>query len=363
MRRPLAAATIRAIGDSVARVLDRALADSAFPGAFAVVGNRDSILVERGVGHLDWTPSPAPDEHTLWDLASLTKVVGLTTAMMQLVEAGKIDLDAPVQRYLPTWTGPNKDRVTVRHLLRHTSGLPAFKPYDEITHDPDSLSTLMFSTPLDTLPGARMVYSDIGAYMLGRIVERVSGQTLDAYVQDHIFAPLQMNETMYRPSESLLPRIAPTEVDPKRGGLLRGKVHDERAYYLGGVSAHAGLFSSGHDLARFARMYLNGGTLDGVRIVKRPTMLELTTHEVADRALGWQKPDGNNSAGHLMSPAAFGHTGFTGTSIWIDPPRDIFIILLSNRVNPTRANQRIGRVRVAFADAVMSSIVSNARAP
>src|SRR5205085_711535 len=143
-----------------------------------------------------------------------------------------------------------------RHLLTHTSGEPSFKPYDEITHDPDSLAKLLFGTPLDTVPGARMVYSDIGAYMLGRLVERVSGQTLDAYVRDRVFVPLGMRETSYRPSSDLLPRIAPTEVDPRRGGLVRGKVHDERAYYLGGVSAHAGLFSSAHDLARFARMYL-----------------------------------------------------------------------------------------------------------
>src|SRR5206468_10664133 len=182
----------------------------------------------------------------------------------------------------------------------------------------------------------------------------------DAYAQDHVFAPLQMNETMYRPDQSLLPRIAPTEVDPKRGGLVRGKVHDERAYYLGGVSAHAGLFSSGHDLARFARMYLNGGTLDSVRILRPETIELFTTRQIQDRALGWQKPDGSNSAGHLMSERAFGHTGFTGTSIWIDPARDVFVILLSNRVNPTRANTKIGRVRVALADAVMSTM---ARSP
>src|SRR5205814_9542779 len=128
----------------------------------------------------------------------------------------KIDLDAPVQKYLPAWTGPNKQRVLVRHLSTHTSGLPAFKAYDAITHDPDSLAKLMFATPLDTLPGAKMVYSDIGAYMLGRIVQAVTGQTLDAYVHDHVFAPLRMDETMYRPPASLLDRIAPTELDPKR---------------------------------------------------------------------------------------------------------------------------------------------------
>jgi len=350
----------------IEEVLNRARADSAFPGAFAVVGTHDGVLAEYGVGQLDWAPTPRPDEHTLWDLASLTKVVGLTTAIMQLVEQHRVDLDAPLQRYIPDWTGPNKNRVSVRNLLTHTSGLPAFKAYDEITHDPDSLAKLMFSTPLDTVPGVRMVYSDIGAYMLGKLVERITGQTLDAYVHDHVFAPLKMDETMYRPPASLLPRIAPTEFDPKRGGLVRGKVHDERAYYLGGVSAHAGIFSSGHDLARFARMYLNGGTLDGVRVVQASTIARFTAFTdstFSNRGIGWQKPDlpgmkfaspSSAWAGHLMSTRAFGHTGFTGTSIAIDPSRDLFVVLLTNRVDPTRNNNKISEVRRQLADSVVA---------
>ena len=342
--------------DSLRSILARAASDSAFPGAYAAIGTHAGVVAEDSVGHLDWGPSPVPDEHSLWDLASLTKVVGMTTAVMQLYEQGKLELDAPLQRYIPEWRGPHKELVTIRHLITHTSGLPAFRPYDQQTHEADSLAKLMFSTPLDTLPGARMVYSDIGAYMLGRLVERLSGETLDQYVLNHVFQPLRMTETMYRPPAALKPRIARTEIDPIRGGKVWGVVHDERAYYLGGVSAHAGIFSSAHDLSRFARMYLNGGTLDGVRILRPETIAQFTTGQVQDRALGWQKPDGNNSAGHLMSERAFGHTGFTGTSIWIDPARDVFVILLSNRVNPTRANTKIGRVRVALADAVMSTL-------
>ena len=345
-----------ALRDSLRSILSRAEADSAFPGAYAVVGTRNGILAEDSVGHLDWAPSAVPDEHSLWDLASLTKVVGMTTALMQLYEQGRIDLDAPLQRYIPEWRGPHKELVTIRHLITHTSGLPADKPYDRVTHDADSIAKLLFATPLDTVPGVRMVYSDIGAYMLGRLVERVSGETLDQYVLNHVFVPLRMTETMYRPPASLKPRIAPTEIDSVRGGKVWGVVHDERAYYLGGVSAHAGIFGSAHDLARFARMYLNGGMLDGERIVRPQTIELFTTRQVQDRALGWQKPDGKNSAGHLMSERAYGHTGFTGTSIWIDPARDVFVILLSNRVNPTRANTKIGRVRVALSDAVMSTI-------
>ena len=347
---------VSALRDSLRAILSRAEADSAFPGAYGVVGNRDGILAEDSVGHLDWAPSAVPDEHSLWDLASLTKVVGMTTAVMQLYEQGRIDLDAPLQRYIPEWRGPHKELVTIRHLITHTSGLPADKAYDRMTHDPDSIAKLLFATPLDTLPAVRMVYSDIGAYMLGRLVERVSGETLDQYVLNHVFLPLRMTETMYRPPASLKSRIAPTEIDSIRGGKVWGVVHDERAYYLGGVSAHAGIFSSAHDLARFARMYLSGGTLDGTRILRPQTIELFTTRQLQDRALGWQKPDGRNSAGHLMSERAFGHTGFTGTSIWIDPARDVFVILLSNRVNPTRTNTKIGRVRTALADAVMSTI-------
>ena len=346
----------RALHDSLRIVLDRAYADSAFPGAIAVVGNHAGVLAQATVGRLDWGPSPVPDEHTLWDMASLTKVLGMTSAVMQLFEQRRIDLDAPLQRYVPEWRGPNKERVTIRHLITHTSGLPAFKAYDRQTHDPDSLAKLMFSTPLDTLPGIRMVYSDIGAYMLGRLVERISGEPLDQYVVRHVFAPLGMTETAYRPPASVRSRIAPTEIDSLRGGKVWGFVHDERAYYLGGVSAHAGIFSSAHDVVRFAEMYLNGGSLDGARVLRAATIQLFTTRQVEDRALGWQKPEASNSAGHFMSERAFGHTGFTGTSIWIDPARDVFVILLSNRVNPTRANTRIGRVRVALADAVMSTM-------
>lgn len=354
------------IRDSVRTVLERGLANRAYPGAFAVVGTRDSIIAEYGAGHLDWAPSPTPDAHTLWDLASLSKVIGMTTAMMQLVDEGRVDVDAPVQRYLPTWTGPNKEKVLVRHLLTHTGGLPPDQPpgsppYDQITKDPDSIAVLMFNTPLDTLPGVRMVYSDIGAYILGRLVEQVTGQSLDLYLHDHVFEPLQMHETMYRPPFALRARIAPTELDTvERHRLVRGMVHDERAYYLGGVSAHAGLFSSGHDLARFARMYLNDGSLDGVRVLSPEVIRRFTTRQVEDRALGWQKPNGRNSAGHLMSENAFGHTGFTGTSIWIDPDRGVFIVLLTNRVDPTRRNNRVSRVRTELADAVMRIVTNGA---
>lgn len=355
-------AEARRLADTVAAVLRQAAADSAFPGAYAMVGRRGGVIAAVSVGRIDWTTTAAtPNDSTLWDLASLTKVLGMTSAMMQLVERGLVELDAPAQRYLPEWIGPNKDRVTVRHLLTHTSGLPAFRRYDTLTTNADSIVAMLLAEPLDTLPGARMVYSDIGAYVAGRIVERVSGMSLDRYLAERVFGPIGARETMYRPPAPLLARIAPTEIDTIRG-KIHGTVHDPRAFYIGGVSAHAGLFGSGRDLARMAQLYLNGGELAGVRVFRPETIELFTTRQVADRALGWQKPSGTNTAGHLMSERAFGHTGFTGTSLWIDPERDIFIILLSNRVNPTSVNPRIGGARIALADAVMS-VVTGLRPP
>jgi serine-type D-Ala-D-Ala carboxypeptidase len=348
----------RELRDSIQSVLRSAVADHAFPGGYAIIGDSNGVIAEGGAGHLDWNPSPEPDRHTLWDLASLTKVVATTTAMAQLVERGSVALDAPVQRYIPEWTGPGKERVTVRHLLTHSSGLPAFRPYDQQTHNPDSLAALLFATPLDTTSGAVMVYSDIGAFMMGRIIERVSGERFADYIRAHVLAPLRMNETMFNPPKALLPRIAPTEIDTLRGGLVRGFVHDERAYYLGGIAAHAGLFSSAYDLSRFATMLLRGGALDGARVLRPETIAQFTAYAdstFSNRALGWQKREAS-WAGHLMSSRSFGHTGFTGTSIAVDPDLDLYVILLTNRVNPTRNNPKISDVRSHLADAVVATV-------
>ena len=348
------AATLR---DTLTTILSAGIRDSAFPGAVAVVGTKDSILVSISAGQLDWRPSPAASMTTVWDMASLTKVVALTSAMMLLTENGQVDLTAPVQRYVPEFTGRGKENVTVRHLLTHSSGLPAWRPLYKEAEDPAAAMALAIATPLDTTPGIRMVYSDLGAIILGEIVARVSGQRFDAFVNERVFAPLGMRETLFRPPESLRERIAPTEVDPWRQRHLRGEVHDENAYALGGVSAHAGLFSTATDLVRLARMYLGGGTVEGRRFVSQATIDRFTSVQdsaLSHRGLGWETPNGTNSAGKLMSKRSFGHTGFTGTSFWVDRDRGVFVILLSNRVNPTRERRGITGVRTAVADAVMS---------
>jgi serine-type D-Ala-D-Ala carboxypeptidase len=349
----------RELADSLSAVLARGHVERAYPGAYAVIGDRIGILAEGGVGQIDWRPgAPAPDRRTLWDLASLTKVVGTTTAIAQLVERGQLDLDAPVQRYLPDWAGSGTHRVTVRHLLTHTSGLPSFRPYDRQTQNPDSLERLLFLTTLERAPGDSMVYSDIGAFVLGEIVERVSGLSLDRYLAANVFGPLGMRNTMFNPPDTSWHRVAPTEIDSLRGGLVIGKVHDERAYYAGGVAAHAGLFSTAEDLARFATMLLHGGAIDTVRVLRAETLGRFTAFADSgrhNRALGWQKAPAAWS-GSQLSSKAFGHTGFTGTSILIDPVLDVYVILLSNRVNPTRNNPRIGGVRRQLADAVAATI-------
>lgn len=351
-------ARARAVADSITAVLQRAVADGAFPGAYAAVGTVNGVVAEVGVGRLDADDSRRPDAKTVWDLASLTKVVGTTSAMMQLVQAGKIALDSPVVRYLPEWTATGANKITVRHLLTHSAGLPAWRPlYKEATSASDAW-TKIFATAPDTAPGVRFLYSDLGFILLGKMVERVSGEPLAQYDTLHVFRPIGMVDARYLPPTSWLDHIAPTEIDPWRQRHIRGEVHDENAAMLGGVSGHAGLFASGRDLIRFARMYLGYGAVDGHRIVDSATIAQFTRMQdstVSRRALGWETPTGANSAGHRLSAVAFGHTGFTGTSLWMDPKQGIFVLLLTNRVNPTRQNLKIGAVRVGLADAVVGA--------
>jgi len=344
----------KAVSDSVRAIMEKALRDSVFPGGIAVIGTRTGVVSQIAVGRVDRDSSSLPvDANTIYDIASLTKVVGMTTAMMQLVERGQIDLNAPVQRYLPEWTGTNKELVTIRHLLTHTSGLPAHRTLWLESESADEARRIVLATPLDTLPGTRYVYSDLGAMLAGWVIERVSGTSLDAYLAAKVFGPLRMTDTRYHPDAAEVARIAPTEVDPWRGRHLRGEVHDENAFRLGGVSAHAGLFSTAQDLTRFAQMLLNSGELGGARIVKPQTIRDFTRVQdvaISHRALGWETPNGTNSAGTMMQRPAFGHTGFTGTSFWVDPANDLFVIILTNRVNPSRVNSRIGPVRTTIAD-------------
>ena len=351
--------TVARVRDSVRAILDRAVADGAFPGGYAVVGTEDGILAEHGAGVLDPADPVRPTATTVWDLASLTKVIGTTGAMMQLVADGRVALDSPVVRYLPEWRAPGSAQVTVRHLLTHSAGLPAWRALYKEAADADEARRQVLATGPDTLPGRRFVYSDLGFILLGLLVEHVTGEPLDRFTSRHVFAPLGMTATRFLPPGDWRTRIAPTERDPWRQRHLRGEVHDENAFRLGGVSGHAGLFSTARDLSRLARAYLRHGQLDGVRIFDSATVATFTIVQdstVSRRALGWETPTGGNSAGRRLSPRAFGHTGFTGTSIWMDPDRRLFVLLLTNRVNPTRENRKIGAVRMALADAAVGAL-------
>lgn len=339
--------------------------DSAYPGAVVAVGRHGQLVLLAAAGHYGADDPRPVDPATIYDLASLSKVIGLTTACMILVDEGKLDLDAPVQRYLPEFRGPMKEQVTIRHLLTHSSGAHWWRPLFREATSRQAALALVDTTPLDTLPGARFVYSDLGAMVLMQVVERITGERLDRYLAARVFEPLGMTATRYLPPASWRDRIAPTEIDTVfRHRLIRGEVHDENAARMGGVSGHAGLFSNAPDLARFAGWLLAARSAGSTQPALRPATVQLFTTRQgipagSTRALGWDTPSdsGYSSAGSQLSRRSFGHTGFTGTSIWMDPERDLFVILLTNRVNPTRANTKILQVRAIVADLVAAAVV------
>ncbi|MGB8473171.1 MAG: glycoside hydrolase family 3 N-terminal domain-containing protein [Candidatus Acidiferrum sp.] len=348
-------------------VLEKAIADKAFPGATLAVGYKDKVAL-HAFGKLSYdAKSPQVKLNTMYDVASLTKVIVTTTLVEKLVEGdfpSPLLLDAPIERYLPEWaTGPQPEwrhRVTVRNLMTHTSGLPPFKEYWRTSKSKNDTLKMIFAEPLEWEPGTKVVYSDLGIILMGEIVERLTGRTLDNLANEYIFGPLEMHDSMYKPPKKLWPFIAPTEFDERfRHRLVQGQVHDENAYAMGGVSGHAGVFSTAPDLAAFCQMLLNGGVYSHRRILKRATIAQFTAPEAlaqGTRTLGWVVPTEGSSSGHYFSSHSFGHTGFTGTSIWIDPDRQLFVVLLTNRVNPTRENHKIAEVRPALHDAVMQAL-------
>ena len=329
------------------RFLDSAVAADAAPGAVLAVSVRGEHFY-HSVGQLGLDDSTRPDSSTVYDIASLTKVVGLTTAVMDAVGADLLDVDAPIQRYVPAFQGEHKDRVTLRHLLTHSSGLPAWRPLHRESADRAAALALADTTALDTIPGAVSVYSDLGVILLTQAVEAVRGQRIDSLLERTLFRPLGMTSTRYLPPADWLPRIAPTEHDAWRGRTLRGEVHDENAFRLGGVAGHAGLFSSARDLLVFGDWLLARSRSPTLR----PFFRRQDLPEGSSRAFGWDTPSRGSSAGRRLSKRSFGHTGFTGTSIWMDPTRDLVIVLLSNRVHPTRENSRWGPVRRGVADRI-----------
>jgi CubicO group peptidase (beta-lactamase class C family) len=369
-----------AIFSSAFSILQSEIAQHAFPAASVAVTHRGRLVALKALGDFaydekneqgapflesfarsgDLENRVTPD--TLFDLASLTKVVATAPMAMVLYERGLLDLDAPVSAIVPEFThdkekDPRRREVTLRMLLSHSSGLPAYEKLFLRASTRDELLHAAFTTPLIADPASRAEYSDIGFIILGTALERLADEALDRFCQREIFAPLAMTNTTFNPPPEIRWQIPPTAEDQIfRRRIVQGEVQDENASMLGGVAAHAGLFSTAADLAKFAHFMLNGGH----PILRPETVAIFTRRESAplgtSRALGWDTPSSPSQSGKYFSPQSFGHLGYTGTSLWIDPVRQLSITLLTNRTWPDCANQAIKQVRPKFHDAVIEAI-------
>ena len=341
-------------------IVDESLAQNKMPGCVVLVGRREGIVYRKAFGFLQTTPQKVPMTiDTVFDLASLTKPIATATSVMVLVEQGKLDLNAPVAKYLPEFSASGKEAITVQHLLLHTGGLIADNSIKDYANGSEEAFTQIYNLKPNAAPGVEFTYSDVGFIVLGQIVKAVSGKNVHEFSQDAIFTPLGMSETGYLPSEPLKARAAVTEQREDR--WMKGEVHDPRAYALGGIAGHAGLFSTADDLARYGVMMLNQGRLGDAQVLSSETFTQMTTAidvPRGRRALGWDVRTGYSSnRGDLMSPTAFGHGGFTGTGIWIDPEQNLFVVFLSNRVHPDGkglVNPLIGRIGTIAAAAIQA---------
>ena len=350
-------------------LLGEAVRQRAFPAACLAVAYRSRFLVLKSFGEFDFDPnSRLANPATVFDLASLTKVVATTTMAMILYDRGLLDLEATVAGIVPEFLAdscgevdPRRREVTFHMLLAHTSGLPAYEKLFLQAQSRDDLLRAAFTTSLSADPGTRAEYSDIGFITLGVALERICNESMDTFCQREIFGPLSMINTGFNPPESGREKIAPTVDDRTfRKRVIQGEVHDENAFVLGGVAGHAGLFSTAGDMTRFAHAMLNGG-----RPILRPeTIARFTRREVApnrtSRALGWDTPSTPSQSGQYFGPGSFGHLGYTGTSLWIDPSAELSITLLTNRTWPDGANQAIKQVRPKVHDAIVEALSKEA---
>lgn len=355
---------------AVAAMVERGIRRGVYPGAVLVIGRRDTVLYSRGFGRLTWaarSPAPSPSS-TLWDLASLTKVMATASAVMVLVDRGTVRLDEPVARYLPRVSGDGRERITVRMLLDHTSGLPAYLAFHRLAASRDAAIELLYRQPLVRRPGTSAVYSDLNAILLGLLVEKVTTESLDVFTAREVSRPLGLTSTMFTPSLRAGLSIAPSR---KVGGRpAAGRVNDDNAFLFGGVAGQAGLFSTGADVARFAQHWLrsgeNRGSIEkpGEGWVSSGTMREFLQRGTASgsRALGWDTPEPNGDRpsiyGALAGPLTYGHTGWTGTMLWIDPVRDLFVVFLTNRsLEPKvrRSLTALRDIRSSVSDLVLSA--------
>jgi len=356
-------------------LLKQAIADGVFPGAcYAGSGPDRSIIGCEGQFTYS-ADSPAVKEGTLWDLASVTKVFATTTVAMILSDEGKLNLDRPVSDDLPAFGVRGKERITPRNLLLHNAGLAPFRAYEQKCASADEVIDTIFAEELEAPVGQQTVYSDLGLIVFGKLLEYLGGSPLDILFRDLVARPLGLINTMFNPVLELRARCAPTEpIEPWRREMWRaknrlsynvnsewiqGEVHDPRAAFLGGVAGHAGLFSTVGDLSQFAQFMLDKGRAGDKQVVRSETVEEWTScqSESSSRALGWDTRTSESSCGPLFSCRTFGHTGFTGTSVWIDPGQRMYSVLLTNRVHPSAANQRLADFRPLFNTAVAETLL------
>jgi CubicO group peptidase (beta-lactamase class C family) len=343
-------------------LVEQAVRDGKTPGAVVVVGRHDRILHRRAYGERAVLPTRQPMTlDTIFDLASLTKPLVTATLAAWLIERGDLQLSDRVSQHLPRFTGHGKEAITVEQLLLHTSGLPPSNPLSQYRQGRDKARARAIGSVLEAYPGRRFIYSDVGYIVLGSLIERVTGEPLDVTARRVLWSPLGMKDTRYCRRLCDSPRIAPTELAAGRhASPIRGEVQDPRAYLLGGVAGHAGLFSTGDDLSRFAQMLLSKGELDGKRILSSDAVSHFTAPRTMPggnvRSLGWDVLSTYSKArGELLSEHAFGHGGYTGTSFWVDPDLDLFVIVLSNRNHPFGTGNVL-RLQGTIADAAVHAL-------
>ncbi len=329
-------------------LLNKSVEQKAWPGCVLLGAKDGKIFIHEAVGYHTYDKKRKLRISDIFDIASITKVLATTSGIMKLYDEGSLTLNSPVVDYIPKFKSSKRknqnlrSKITIKNLLTHTSGLPAFKAYHTIDGSIETKYDSIYNTGLIASPGDTMIYSDIGMIILGKIIQEVSGLSLDEYLDSIVFSPLGMNTTRFNPLSQKQHRIVPTEIDDS-GMLTKGIVHDENARSLGGVSGHAGLFSTAKDLALFSQMMLNKGIYGWTRIFKSETVDLFTQKNYVqsnnERVIGWDNPSGHASGGVYLSDSSFGHTGFTGTSLWIDPKHNLIVILLSNAVHPSREHK------------------------
>ncbi len=347
---------------AIDQLVNTALAERKMPGCVVVIGRQSGVLFHRAYGQRALVPAPAPmTEDTIFDIASLTKPLVTATLIQKLIERRQLRLDERVARYLPEFAANGKGEVTVRQLMLHTAGLPIVNSLEDYAEGAALGLSRVFEQKLEALPGQRYVYGDLGYITLGALIERVTGERLDQLARREIFEPLGMWQTGYLPPVSQRYRIAPTEIAQERPiPLIHGEAHDPRAWMLGGVAGNAGVFATADDVARFARMMLGDGMLDGVRVLSRASVQEMTRAELlpggAVRSAGWDIASPySKPRGRYFSPRAYGHGGYTGVSLWIDPELDLFVYFASNRVHPT-AESSVISLQAQLTDAAVEAL-------